>query len=177
MPDHRGVGRKDPGSDCPQPRSGREAHLLELLLVRPLPVVRRLQLGHRGGSPSGEGRASPRALLAAQSPGPAVAAEGLERLGLAREQGCGAQAGGARGAEPLLVLVVFVLLVVLLVPQIVLQLLLLLLLPFRLPGADTGRGSGEKARPASPPPHFPCLDAGEQPHVLWLPRAPVGRPA
>lgn len=40
-------------------------------------------------------------------------------------------------------------------------------------GAGQGRGRG----PCRLLPRFPCLDVGEQPHVLWLWRAPVRRPA
>ena len=101
------------------------------------------------GTPSRDSRASPRALLATQRPGSTVATEGLERLSLAGEQRCGAQAGGAWGPKPLLVLVVLILLVLFIVSQVFLQLLLLLLLllllPFWLPGADKGHRSGEKA--------------------------------
>lgn len=61
------------------------------------------------GTPSRDSRASPRALLATQRPGSTVATEGLERLSLAGEQRCGAQAGGAWGPKPLLVLVVLIL--------------------------------------------------------------------
>ena len=82
------------------------------------------------GSPSGASRASPRALLATQCPGSTVTAEGLEQLSLAGEQGCGVQAGGARGPRPLLMLTVLLLLLVpFVVPQAFLQ---LLLLPFWL---------------------------------------------
>ena len=98
------------------------------------------------GSPSRDSRASPRALLATQRPGSTVATEGLERLSLAGEQRCGAQAGGAWGPKPLLVLVVLILLVLFIVSQVFLQLLLLLLL--LLPPSGRPYRQCHKAAPA-----------------------------
>lgn len=131
-------------------------HLLELLLVCPVPVVRRLQLGGHVGRAPGVGRAGACSLLAARHAGPAVTAtEGLGRRGLAGEQSSMAQASRTGGPEPLLILVVLLVLVLIPVlvpvPQVFLQLLFLLLLfPFRLPGVAEGRGQRRGA--SSPPP-------------------------
>lgn len=174
-----GASQQDPGdrgAPCVMAPARDTTHLLELLLIRPVPVVRRLQLGGHVGCAPGVGRAGPCSLLATGHAGPTVATtEGLGRWGLAGEQSSMAQASRTGGPEPLFILVVLLVLILVPVlvpiPQVFLQLLLLLLFPFRLPGVAEGRGQQRGA--SSPPPGKAGSSSSLGIPLSWLPTGPA----